>query len=80
MNKAEFFRLYAECVTAMRAYFVEVERTIAMLENCTAEPLPFDVRMNLLAQEVNETNAQNVYVAAKRLLNNAAKLGYGFSN
>lgn len=80
MNNAEFIDLHAECVAAMRLYFVEAEITTTMLAKCTAEPLPFTERMSLLAQEVLETDAQTRYASAKRLLHDAARLGYGFSN
>ena len=80
MNNAEFIELHAECITAMRLYFVEAEITTTMLAKCTAEPLPFTERMSLLAQEVLETDAQTRYASAKRLLHAAARLGYGFSN
>ena len=33
MNKAEFLRLHAECVTAMRAYFVEADVTTGCWRN-----------------------------------------------
>ena len=61
MNKAEFIELHAECVTAMRGYFVEADITTRMLAKCTAEPLPFAERMSLISQELTETNAQTRY-------------------
>jgi len=45
MNNAEFIELHAECVIAMRGYFIEAEITTAMLAKCTAQPLPFTDRM-----------------------------------
>ena len=80
MNNAEFNELHAECVIAMRGYFVEADITTRMLAKCTAEPLPFAERMSLISQELIETNAQTRYVSAKRRLHDAARLGYGFSN
>jgi hypothetical protein len=80
MNKAEFLRLHAECLTAMRAYFVEADVTTRMLAKCIAEPLPFADRVSLLSQEVIENNAHETYLTTKRLLHDAARLGYGFSN
>jgi hypothetical protein len=77
MNHAEFVELHAQCITAMRAYFVEADITTRMLAKCTIEPLPLTERMSLLAQEVIETEAQTKYVSAKRLLHDAARLGYG---
>jgi hypothetical protein len=78
MNNAEFIQLHAECVIALRDYFDEAGITTGMLAKCTADPLAFTDRMNLLAQEVIETNAQTRYASAKLLLHDAARLGYGF--
>ena len=80
MDHAEFIELHADCVKAMRAYFVEAERTSAMLAKCTAEPLSFTERLGLLSQEITENDAHARYVGAKSLLHGAARLGYGFSN
>ena len=80
MNHAEFVELHAQCITAMRAYFVEADVTTGMLAKCTAEPLPFDDRMSLLSQEVIENNARETYLTTKRLLHDSARLGYEFTN
>jgi hypothetical protein len=80
VNHTEFMELHASCVTAMRAYFVEVERTATMLENCTAEPLSFKERFKLMSQGIVENDTHLFYLGTKRLLFNAARLGYGFSN
>ena len=79
MNKEEFLQLHAKCVAAMRAYFAEADVTTRMLAKCTAEPLPFDERMRLLSQEVIEHEAQTIYLTTKRLLHDAARLGYEFT-
>jgi hypothetical protein len=47
-----------------------------MLGKCTAEPLGFVARFALLRQEVKENTAQVAYLDAKRLLRDAARLGY----
>jgi hypothetical protein len=80
INSGEFIGLHANCIAAMRAYFVEAERTSAMLAQCTAEPLSFMERFSLLWQKIIETEASGLYVAAKRLLLAAALLGYRFSS
>jgi hypothetical protein len=80
MNNAEFNELHADCVIAMQAYFVEAEKTTALLAKCTAEPLSFTERLGLLSQEITESEAHVRYTGAKRLLHGAALLGYGFSN
>ena len=79
MKKEEFLRLHAECLTAMRAFFVEADVTIKMLAKCSAEPLPFDDRMHLLSQEVIENDAYETYLSTKLLLHDAARLGYEFT-
>jgi hypothetical protein len=80
MNNAEFTELHADCIIAMRDYFVEAERTTDLLAKCTAEPLSFTERLSLLSQEIIENEAHTRYTAAKLLLHGAARLGYGFSN
>jgi hypothetical protein len=80
MDQTEFTGLHADCIIAMRAYFVEAERTTALLAKRTAEPLSFTERLSLLSQEIIENNAYTRYVSAKSLLHGAARLGYGLSN
>ncbi len=80
MDNSEFIELHANCVMAMRAYFVEAETTSAMLAKCTVAPLSFTERLGLLSQEIIENDAHTRYVTAKKALHGAARLGYGFSN
>jgi hypothetical protein len=78
VNHTEFMDLHAACVTSMRSYFVEVEKSSAMLAQCTAEPLPVTKRLRLMSQGVIEQAAHLTYLSAKSLLLNAARLGYQF--
>jgi hypothetical protein len=39
MNHAEFSELHSRCVVAKELYFFQIEKTIAMLAKCIAEPL-----------------------------------------
>ena len=78
MNHTEFLDLHAACVTSMRSYFVEVEKSSAMLAECTAKPLPLKERLRLMSQDVIEHAAHLTYLSAKSLLLNAARLGYQF--
>ena len=80
INNGDFIRLHADCIAAMRVYFVEAERPSAMLAQCTAEPLSFMERFSLLWQKIIEYETRGLYVAAKRLLLAAALLGYRFSS
>jgi hypothetical protein len=80
MTNEEFKQLHADCIIAMRAYFVEAERTTDLLAKCTAGPLSFTERLGLLSQEIIENEAHATYKGAKSLLHGAARLGYGFSN
>jgi len=80
MNSGEFIGLHVNCVISMRAYFVEAERTSAMLAQCTAEPPSLTERFSLLCQEIIENEACAGYASAKRLLLEAALLGYRFSS
>jgi hypothetical protein len=70
--------LHAAYVALMRSYFVEVEKSSAMLAECTAEPLPLKKRLALTSQGLIEQDAHLTYLHAKRLLLDAARLGYGF--
>ena len=80
MNQAEFSKLHTNCVTALRTYVAEAERTSAMLAHCTAEPLPLVQRLKVTVQETAEHTAHLVYLADKRLLHEAARLGYAFAD
>jgi hypothetical protein len=80
MNRTEFMELHAHCVATLRAYFVEAERTSAILAECTEEPLSFTERLRLMSQEIVEHDAHLIYLGAKSLLVSAARLGYGSSN
>jgi hypothetical protein len=64
----------------MRSYFIEVEKSSAMLAECTAKPLPLKKRLMLASQGVIEHGAHLAYLSAKSLLLSAARLGYGFSS
>jgi hypothetical protein len=77
VNHAEFMELHAAYVALMRSYFVEVEKSSTMLAECTAEPLPLEKRLALTSQGIVEQEAHLRYLDAKRLLLNAARLGYG---
>ncbi|HEY6467467.1 MAG TPA: hypothetical protein VIY69_15815 [Candidatus Acidoferrales bacterium] len=79
MDRKEFDTLHAKCVSAFEAYAVEAEVTAAMLADCTADPLPFQVRLKIALQERIENTAQIAYTATKRLLHEAARLGYAFT-
>jgi hypothetical protein len=77
MTRLEFLDLHAKCVAAMRFYFAVAEKTCALLESCTVEPLAALSRLNLVAQEVAEKEAHGTYLQRKRLLHEAALHGYG---
>jgi len=80
MKREEFMEMHANCVTAMRTYFVQVEKTSAMLAECTAEPLSFSKRFNLMSQGIVENHAHLAYLGARSLLLSAARSGYSCSN
>jgi hypothetical protein len=80
MNHTEFMDLHAASEILMQSYFVEVEKSSAMLAECTAKPLPLKKRLMLTSQAVIEHTAHLTYLAAKSLLVSAARVGYGFSN
>ena len=76
MNRAEFLEMHANCVNAMRTYFVQVEKTSDMLAGCTTEPLTFRERFRLLSQGIVENDAHLAYLGARSLLISTARLGY----
>ena len=80
MSDTEFMELHAASVMLMHSYFVEVEKTSAMLAECTETPLPLEKLLTLTSQGIIEQEAHLTYLGAKNFLLNAARLGYGFSN
>jgi hypothetical protein len=80
VNETEFANLHASCVTFFQAYIAEAEKTSALLANCTAGPLPFIQRVKLALQENAEYTTYTLYLDTKRLLHDAARLGYAFSD
>jgi hypothetical protein len=79
MDQKEFNELHASCVNAFESYATEAEKTAEMLSNCTAEPMPLPARLKIALQERIENMAHAVYVSAKVLLHEAARLGYAFT-
>ena len=80
MNETEFNKLHASCVTAFKGYIAEAEKTSALLANRTAGPLPFAKRLRVMFQENAEYTTYSLYLDTKRLLHDAARLGYAFSD
>lgn len=80
MNQTEFNELHANYVTAFEDYTTSAELTAAMLAHCTPEPMPLTDRLDLLLQECAENYAHSVYLDLKRVLHEAARLGYCSSN
>jgi hypothetical protein len=76
VNIKQFRELHKCSVELMRSYFAEAEKTSGMLSNCSPEPLSFFKRFAILRQEIVEKDAQQLYLVAKRLLHDAARLGY----
>ena len=80
MNREEFLEMHANCVTAMRTYFAQVEKTSEMLAGCAAGPLTFSERFRLMSQGIVETDAHLAYLGTRSLLLGAIQLGYGSAN
>jgi negative regulator of sigma E activity len=79
MDQKEFNELHSSCVSAFRNYAAEADITANMLADCTAEPMPLPVRLQIALQERIENMAHAVYLSAKVLLHEAARLGYAFT-
>jgi hypothetical protein len=80
MNQTEFNTLHARYVVAFKNYVTLAELSATILALCTPEPMPLTDRLNLLLQECAENNAYSVYLGLKRVLHDAARLGYSCSN
>jgi hypothetical protein len=76
MDCAEFMASLAECARTTETYVGEVNKTSFMLGKCGPQPLTFEMRFALLAQEILERNAFLAYMEAKRILHRVALLGY----
>lgn len=79
MDQNEFNELHTSCVVAFREYVDQAEVTASMLAKCTAEPMPLRERLKIALQERVENTAHSLYLIAKRLLHDAARLGYAFT-
>ena len=80
MDRKQFDDLHTGCLTALANYVRSAEQTAAMLEKCTPEPIPLGQRLDLLVQEKDEEQAHIIYLDTKRILREAAKLGYYNTN
>jgi hypothetical protein len=80
VDQTEFNELHTSCVDAFAVYVAEAEKTAGMLAKCTPEPLPFVERLKVTIQETAENSAHLLYATSKRLLHDAARLGYASSS
>lgn len=80
MNREEFLEIHANCINAMRIYFIQIEKTADMLARCTGGPLTFRQRFRLMSQGIVENDAHLAYLGARSVLLRATQLGYTFSN
>ena len=78
VDQTEFNELHTNCVTALQDYVALAELTASMLTRCTPEPLPLSDRLSLLVQERAEEQAHSIYLDLKRVLHDAARLGYHY--
>jgi hypothetical protein len=79
MDQQEFNELQSNCLIAFKDYVIEAGVTSSMLANCTAEPMPLQERLKIAIQERIENTAHALYLSVKRLLHDAARLGYAFT-
>ena len=80
MDQTEFNGLHTSCITAFQDYITSAGLTATMLARCTSEPLSLADRLNLMVQERAEEDAHSIYLNLKRILHDAARLGYRYSN
>jgi negative regulator of sigma E activity len=76
VNQKEFNELHSSCVGAFKNYATQADITASMLANCSAEPMPLQKRLIIAVQERMENTAHTLYLRAKVLLHEAARLGY----
>ena len=79
MDQNEFNELHSRCVRAFKEYADQAEVTASMLANCTAEPMPLRERLKIALQERIENTSHSLYLSAKSLLHEAARLGFAFT-
>lgn len=75
MNHTEFVDLHAASEKLMRSYFVEVEKSSAMIADCNEKPLSLQNRLLLTSQGVIEHEAHVTYMDTKSLLLDAVRVG-----
>jgi hypothetical protein len=75
MNHTEFVDLHEASEKLMRSYFVEVEKSSAMIADCTEKPLSLQNRLLLTSQGVIEHEAHVTYMDTKSLLLDAVRVG-----
>lgn len=75
MNHTEFVDMHAASEKLMRSYFVEVEKSSAMIADCTEKPLSLQNRLLLTSQGVIEHEAHVTYMDTKTLLLDAVRVG-----
>jgi hypothetical protein len=78
MDQTEFNELHTSCVTALDDYVAAAEQTATMLEKCTPEPMALTDRLKLLVLEHGEEHSHGIYLNFKRVLHNAARLGFHY--
>jgi hypothetical protein len=75
MKHTEFVDLHEASEKLMRSYFVEVEKSSAMIADCTEKPLSLQNRLLLTSQGVIEHEAHVTYMDTKSLLLDAVRVG-----
>jgi len=76
VDQATFNDLHTSCITALEDYVTSAHLTATMLAHCTPEPMPLTDRLNLMVQEVAEEDAHSIYRNLKRIIHEAARLGF----
>lgn len=79
MDQTTFNDLHTSCLTALQDYMTSAHLTATMLAHCTPEPMPLTDRLSLMVQEVAEEDAHSIYRNLKRIIHEAAKLGFHYS-
>jgi hypothetical protein len=73
MESHEVEKLHADCVTELKAYIKEANRTCSLVESMTAFPVPMDIWTGAVEQRVQENRAQSRYREARERLLDAMR-------
>jgi hypothetical protein len=79
MDPKQFAELHAKCWETLKHYVHEADRMCELFGQCGPEPPSIQVRSDIVQQRISENNAYASYAEIRRLLFEAARIGYDAS-